>query len=67
MLTNFQQALDRYKAELGYNQYWRYAKAGRVPRIIVWLAQHPPLVQALLEDAQAQAQAVPQPAHQDAA
>lgn len=51
MLRNFTKALEAYKSELGHNNYWRYAKAQRLPKIITWIAQRPDLARALAEDA----------------
>ena len=51
MLKNFTAALERHKLELGYNQFWRYTKAKRFPRILMWIAERPELAQALAADA----------------
>lgn len=48
-LVKFGQALERYKVDIGYTQYWRY-RGGKLPRIIRWLAEHPDLARALAED-----------------
>jgi hypothetical protein len=50
-LTNFMRAIEERKAEIGYHQFWRYTKAGRLPKAFAWLAQHPALVEALAADA----------------
>lgn len=50
MLPHFRAALERHKNELGYNQFWRYSR-GRLPRIVLWLAENVDLVDALREDA----------------
>jgi hypothetical protein len=55
-LPNFMQAIERNRASLDYHQFWRYTKAGRLPRIIRWLADNPELAQALADDAAALAQ-----------
>jgi hypothetical protein len=51
MLKNFIAALERHKSELGYNQFWRYSKAQRFPRILTWIVERPELAQALAADA----------------
>lgn len=53
LLPNFSKELERSKGGLDYHQVWRYTRAGKMPRILVWLAEHPNLVDALREDAQA--------------
>jgi Ser/Thr protein kinase RdoA (MazF antagonist) len=50
VLARFNEALERRKEEIGQSQRWRY-KGGRVPRLLVWLAQRPDLAAALAEDA----------------
>ena len=50
VLTRFNQAFERHKAEVGQSQYSRY-KGGRLPRLLVWLAERPELAAALAEDA----------------
>lgn len=54
-LSNFSTALEQHKHALGYTQYWRY-KGGKIPRLILWLANHPELARALADDAEALAQ-----------
>lgn len=56
MLPNFSRELERQKGNLDYHQVWRYTKAGRLPRILVWLANHPKLAAALAKDARELAQ-----------
>ena len=56
MLPNFSRELERQRDNLDYHQVWRYTKAGRLPRILVWLAQHPKLAAALAKDARELAQ-----------
>lgn len=51
MLPNFQAELERQKAYLGYHMVWRYTKAGRMPRVLIWLAENPQLADALAKDA----------------
>lgn len=53
MLPNFTKALERHKSELDYHQFWRYTKAGRLPKLLTWLVQRPELAAALAEDAAA--------------
>lgn len=50
VLPNFSQELERSKG-LDYHQVWRYTRAGKMPRILVWLAEHPNLIDALAADA----------------
>jgi hypothetical protein len=50
MLGHFGQALEEYKDELNSVQLWRY-RNGKVPRILLWIVQRPPLARALLDDA----------------
>lgn len=52
MLARFIQALQGYEAELGYNTFWRYAKAQRLPKIVRWIAERPELARALAADAE---------------
>ncbi len=49
-LPRFKQELQTMQG-LDYHQVWRYTKAGRLPRIIAWLANHPKLAEALAHDA----------------
>ena len=51
MLNHFAAALELHKKELGYNQFWRYAKAQRFPKILTWIASRPELAEALAKDA----------------
>ncbi len=51
MLERFTRALEKNKDDLDYHTYWRYTKAGRMPKVITWLARHPDLAKALAEDA----------------
>lgn len=51
MLHNFTRELERQKDELDYHQVWRYTKAGRIPRLLLWLAKNPRLAAALAKDA----------------
>jgi hypothetical protein len=51
-LTRFTKELEKYKGEINQTQYWRY-KGGRLPRLLVWLAERPELASALADDARA--------------
>lgn len=51
MLHNFMRELERQKSEMDYHQFWRYTKAGKLPRILLWLAGNPDLATALAKDA----------------
>lgn len=50
-LTNFERALNEHQRAQDYHQVWRWTKAGRLPRLITWLAQRPALAEALAADA----------------
>ena len=51
MLPNFTRALERNKSSIDYHQFWRYTKAGRLPKLLIWLVERPDLAQALAADA----------------
>lgn len=50
VLEQFNQALERHKADLDYLTYWRY-RGGRLPKLLLWLVQRPQLAAALAADA----------------
>jgi len=50
VLNHFTRALEAHKADLGYNQFWRY-KSGRLPKALRWVAERPDLAEALAADA----------------
>jgi hypothetical protein len=52
MLPEFTKALHGYEKELGYNNFWRYVKAQRLPKIVRWIAERPELARALAADAE---------------
>lgn len=49
-LRRFTEALAEYKGEMDDATYWRY-RGGRLPQLLLWLAQRPRLSLALAEDA----------------
>jgi hypothetical protein len=51
MLLNFIKALEGQKANMPYNQFWRYTKGGQLPKVISWIAERPDLAEALAADA----------------
>lgn len=55
VLTRFTRGLERHKAELDDATYWRY-RSGKLPRLLLWLAQRPELAADLAEDARELAQ-----------
>lgn len=55
VLSRFTRALEQHKGEINPTQYWRY-KGGRLPRLLLWLAERPELAAALAADARELAQ-----------
>ncbi|OGO06023.1 MAG: hypothetical protein A2Y73_08900 [Chloroflexi bacterium RBG_13_56_8] len=53
MLKHFTEELERQRDKVNYHKVWRYTKAGRTPRLLLWLLNNPRLAQALAKDAQA--------------
>lgn len=51
MLPRFTRELQSSKDDLDYHMVWRYTKANKLPRVLVWLASRPRLAQALADDA----------------
>lgn len=49
-LARFTTALERHKGQIDDATYWRY-RGGRLPRLLLWLAERPDLAQALAADA----------------
>lgn len=63
MLPQFQAALIKHKAAIGYDRIWRY-RQGKIPRIVLWIAENLDLAQALVADAvELQRQRETAPAH----
>ena len=54
-LANFERVLANKKSEVGYHQVWRWLKANRMPKLIMWLAEQPDLADALAQDAKERA------------
>jgi hypothetical protein len=50
VLVRFTRVLEQHKGQIDDATYWRY-RGGRLPKLLLWLAQRPDLAQALAEDA----------------
>lgn len=50
-LPRFNRELELLRDTVNYHQIWRYTKAGRLPRVLKWVALNPRLARALADDA----------------